>query len=176
MSRKQSKKLVFSDRSVLSSQIIELAKQLKASLNAKLHKRRIKSVAREIIEIVNQLFLDNDLTSDLEKTKDKIRVSKREDDFVTFFSSEWIVNSFLRTIAVKKFLAKIKDFQDFRIVITFTIIFSKKINEKFIIVEKQSQCIESSFFTENTSERNYQDFELESRIEEIDEEKNISDN
>ncbi len=86
MSQSQSRENVFSERSDLTLETIILARQLKALLDANLHKRRIKSTSRKVIDIVCRLYSDTTSKSVFEKMKNKIRTSKELDDSQEQFS------------------------------------------------------------------------------------------
>jgi hypothetical protein len=71
MFQNQSKKNVFLKRSDLTFEAIILARQLKTLLNSNLHRRRVKSTSREILEIVCRLYFD--ITSNQSSRRRKAR-------------------------------------------------------------------------------------------------------
>jgi viroplasmin and RNaseH domain-containing protein len=113
MFQSQSRENLFSKRSNLIFETIILARQLKVLLDANLHKRRVKSTSREILEIVCRLYFDITSKSVFEKTKDKIRASKELDHSQEQFSFDWVMNLTLITATVKTFLVEIKIFRDY---------------------------------------------------------------
>ncbi len=104
---------VFSERSNLTLETITLARQLKALLDANLHKRRVKSTSREILEIVCRLYSDITSKSVFEKTKNKIKASKELDHSQEQFLFDWMMNLTLITTTVKTFLVEIRVFRDY---------------------------------------------------------------
>jgi hypothetical protein len=113
MSQSQSRENVFSERSNLIFETIILARQLKVLLNTSLHRRRVKSTFREILEIVCRLYSDITSKSAFEKTKDKIRASKEFDHSQKQFSFDWVMNFTLITTTVKTVFVEIRHFRNY---------------------------------------------------------------
>jgi hypothetical protein len=115
MSNSQLENSIFSNQSLLSNESIQIAKQLKALFEIDLHKRRIKSEIREILEIISHLYSEDSVSFFDTTIKEKIRTIKiafansQQNSF--FF--EWVISSSLIITAVKALLIKIRDFRDF---------------------------------------------------------------
>jgi hypothetical protein len=140
-----SKESVYSDSSLLSIQIIQTSRHLKALWDVELHKRRIKSIVRIIFEIIYHLYSDENLRQIVEKSKEKIRVISVVKDSSQNFSFDWVVNFVLITSTAKNFLNRIENFKKFSIYREFLHkddhISSTKntINSKDFLIQKKLQ-------------------------------------
>ncbi len=118
------------------SKTIVLARQLKTLSNTDLHKRRIKSNVRNILENICRLCSNENLSQFIKETKDKIRATKALKDQQSF-SFDWVVDASLVSAAIKALLVEIKNLRDYF----------------FAIVEKSSTS-----FTTHLSQSSHQIF------------------
>jgi hypothetical protein len=69
---------LISDIQTVSNEILQLARQLKALSDADLHKRRIKSTIRDLIDTISELFLITDVIHTSNDIKEKTKAATRE--------------------------------------------------------------------------------------------------
>jgi hypothetical protein len=96
----------------LSKAIIQAAKHLKTLFEANLHKKRIKSLHRDLYEVICHLYSETSLsTISKQSKKDKTRAAKALKNLCESFSFEWIMNLFLIINAVKSLIKQIENFK-----------------------------------------------------------------
>jgi hypothetical protein len=146
MSLTYSKESVYSN-SFLLSQVIQTSRHLKALWDVELHKRRIKSIVQIIFEIICHLYSDENLKQIVEKSKEKIRVISVVEKTSQDFSFDWVVNSFLVTVATKKFLYRIENFRNSSTYKTFLQKNSELLRSSFALNESKNSFVQESQVT-----------------------------
>jgi hypothetical protein len=101
----------FPDPPDLPSEVIALGRQLKAVLNAGLHKRRIKPDTRNAIEAVCYFYPEINPAPVL-RQKGKTRATKSLEDSHEQFPSEWAVDPSCITGAAKTLITQTDDFRN----------------------------------------------------------------
>jgi hypothetical protein len=140
-----------SDQPGIPSEVVALARQIKALSETGLHKRRIKPIVRIIFEAISHLYSDENLRQVVEKSKGKTRAISVVEDTSQNFSLDWVVDLFLVTAAVKEFLHRTEDFRDSSAYKAFLQKDSEPSSSHFALNEPENLIHTSSFNPSITS-------------------------